>query len=121
MPRQPRENEPGDTHHVFTRGVERSAVVVDEHDYDRATRLLAAAVERFDLQCHSWCFMSNHIHLLVTVPRGNLSDAMRWYWSQWLSRSITATSAWGISSRAASAHARSTASGTSSRSCATSR
>jgi REP element-mobilizing transposase RayT len=82
MARRHRANEPGDMHHVFTRGVERSAVAVDASDYDRATRLLAAAVERFDLRCHSWCFMSNHIHLMVTSPLGNLSVAMGWYCGQ---------------------------------------
>jgi putative transposase len=82
MARRRRENEPGDTHHVFTRGIERSAIVVDGEDYDRGIRLLAAAVARFDLRCHSWCLMSNHTHLLVTSPLGNLSAAMKWYWAR---------------------------------------
>jgi putative transposase len=82
MPRRRRENDPGDTHHVFTRGVARSPVVLDAEDYQRGLRLLAATVSRFDLRCHAWCFLSNHTHLLVTCPLGNLSAAMQWYWSR---------------------------------------
>jgi REP element-mobilizing transposase RayT len=82
MARRLRESEPGDTHHIFARGVERSAIFVDGDDYDRATRLLAASVSRFELQCHSWCFMPNHAHLLVTAPNGNLSNAMKWYFGR---------------------------------------
>lgn len=82
MPRRRRDNDPGDTHHVFTRGVERSPVALDAEDYERGVRLLAAAVARFELRCHSWCLLSNHTHLLVTSPLGNLSDAMRWYGSR---------------------------------------
>ena len=82
MPRRRRENDPGDTHHVFTRGVAQAPVVLDCEDYQRGLRLLAATVSRFDLGCHAWCFLSNHTHLLVTSPLGNLSAAMQWYWSR---------------------------------------
>jgi putative transposase len=82
MPRRRRDNEPGDTHHVFTHGVAQSAVVLDVEDYERGLRLLAATVSRFELGCHAWCFLSSHTHLLVTSPLGNLSDAMKWYWSR---------------------------------------
>ena len=29
-------------------------------------------------QCHAWCFLPNHSHLLVTSKLGNLSRAMHW-------------------------------------------
>jgi putative transposase len=79
MARPPRQNEPGDTHHVIARGVARGVIAVDAEDYRRMLRLLAKAASRFDLRVHAWCFLPNHFHLLVSSPPGNLSDAMRWY------------------------------------------
>ena len=78
MPRPLREDYPGATHHVFVRGVARSAVAVDAADYERALHLLECAASRFELACHAWCYLPNHSHLLVTSQRGNLSRAMHW-------------------------------------------
>ena len=76
--RHPRRDYAGATHHITTRGVARSAVAVDDADYERATYLLEQATLRFDLQCHAWCFLPNHSHLLVTSKLANLSKAMHW-------------------------------------------
>ncbi len=78
MPRHLRQDYPGATHHVFVRGVARTAVAVDAADYERALTLLERAVSRFELQCHAWCYLPNHSHLLVTSRLGNLSRAMHW-------------------------------------------
>ena len=48
MPRPLREDYPGATHHVFVRGVARSAVAVDAADYERALHLLECAASRFE-------------------------------------------------------------------------
>jgi REP-associated tyrosine transposase len=64
---------------VFTRGVARALVAVDDEDYERSLRLLATTVSRFGLRCHAWCYLPNHMHLLVTSPVGNVSKAMHWY------------------------------------------
>jgi REP element-mobilizing transposase RayT len=68
----------GAVHHVFSRGVARSATAVDSADYERALGFLERAVERFELRCHAWCFLPNHFHLLLTSQLGNLSSAMHW-------------------------------------------
>jgi putative transposase len=78
MERQLRHDYPGATHHVFVRGVARSAVAVDETDYEHALTLLERAVSRFEIQCHAWCYLPNHSHLLLTSRLGNLSRAMHW-------------------------------------------
>jgi REP-associated tyrosine transposase len=69
---------PGATHHVFVRGVARSAVAEDAADYQRTLVLLERTVSRFELVCHAWCCLPNHTHLLVTSQQGNLSHAMHW-------------------------------------------
>ena len=33
--------------------------------------------ERFNWWVHAFCLMSNHFHLLVETPEGNLSQGMR--------------------------------------------
>jgi putative transposase len=78
MPRPLRKDYPGATHHVFVRGVARSAVALDDEDYERALFLLGRTVARFELSCHAWCFLPNHSHVLVTSALGNLSRAMHW-------------------------------------------
>jgi REP element-mobilizing transposase RayT len=65
-------------HHIFVRGVARSAVAVDDADYERSLVLLERALPRFGLRCHAWCYLPNHSHLLVTSEHGNLSRAMHW-------------------------------------------
>ena len=60
------------------RGVARTTVAVDAVDYERGLRLLEGVATRFELQCHAWCFLPNHSHLLVTSKLGNLSKAMHW-------------------------------------------
>ena len=64
---------------MFTHGVARTDVAIDDEDYERNLRLLAESVVQFELQVHAWCFLPNHTHLLVSSPLGNLSDSMRWY------------------------------------------
>jgi REP element-mobilizing transposase RayT len=78
MARPLRLDYPGATHHVFSRAVARTLVAVDSADYERTLELLARAVNRFELKCHAWCFLPNHVHLLVTSQLGNLSSAMHW-------------------------------------------
>lgn len=78
MPRPLRHDYPGATHHIFVRGVARSAVAVDAADYERALFLLGRTVARFELRCHAWCYLPNHYHLLLTSQLGNISKAMHW-------------------------------------------
>ena len=78
MARSLRLDYPGAMHHVFTRGMSRSAVALDDADYEKSLALLASAVPRFGLRCHAWCYLPNHSHLLLTSELGNLSRAMHW-------------------------------------------
>jgi REP element-mobilizing transposase RayT len=78
MPRAPRKDYPGATHHIFVRAVPRTLVAVDAPDYQRTLRLIERTVTRFDLVCHAWCFLPNHGHLVLTCPEGNISRAMHW-------------------------------------------
>jgi putative transposase len=78
VPRKPRIVVRHGIYHVTSRGNRRQAIQVDAHDGLRFEKLLATAVERYELILHAWCLLSNHLHLVVEVPEGNLSRAMQW-------------------------------------------
>ena len=67
----------GAVYHVTARGNARQDIFL--HDEDRAEFLnvLADAVDRFGWNCHAYCLMANHYHLLIETPKANLSKGMR--------------------------------------------
>ncbi len=62
---------------MMNRGRRGENVFSGGEDYEVFLVLLQEAVEMFDLQVSAYCLMSNHYHLLVQTPTGNLSRAMR--------------------------------------------
>ena len=78
MGRIPREPLEGAVGHVFTRGNDRQAIFRDDEDRRHYLALLASVVETEGLRCLAYCLMTNHVHLLVEVPRENLPRAMWW-------------------------------------------
>ncbi|WP_279222718.1 transposase [Stutzerimonas kunmingensis] len=78
MPRQPRLEMTGLPHHVVQRGVDRQAVFFDRECYLDYLHLLHAYAGHLEVNIHSWCLMTNHVHLLLTphVP-GGLSRLMQ--------------------------------------------
>jgi putative transposase len=71
MARQPRRRVLDGTFHVTSRGVARSTVYRDAHDYRLFLVLLRDAVDRWAWDVHALCLMPNHFHLVVetTAPR----------------------------------------------------
>ena len=68
---------PGALYHVTARGDRQEAIFDDDEDRLIFLRILAEVVERFNWLCHAYCLMTNHYHLLVETPDGNLSKGMR--------------------------------------------
>ncbi len=62
---------------MMNRGRRGENIFSGGKDYGVFLVLLQEAVEIFDLQVAAYCLMSNHYHLLVNTPSGNLSRAMR--------------------------------------------
>jgi REP element-mobilizing transposase RayT len=65
----------GGWYHVTTRGMERKVVYRDEACCRHFLELLQEAVERFAVKIHAYALMTNHAHLVVETPEGNLSAA----------------------------------------------
>lgn len=68
---------PDALYHVTARGDRREDIFEDDTDRCAFLSTLAQVVERFNWLCYAWCLMSNHYHLLIQTPDGNLSKGMR--------------------------------------------
>jgi putative transposase len=64
-------------YHVTSRGARQLPLFTDDIDYSRITGILAKTVRRYDWECHSYCFMPNHLHLMIRTREANLSDGMQ--------------------------------------------
>ncbi|HOW97387.1 MAG TPA: transposase [Kiritimatiellia bacterium] len=65
-------------YHVTSRGIDRRAIFHDDHDRRHFLDLLGALPERFGIRIHAYVLMTNHYHVLVQTPQGNLSQGIHW-------------------------------------------
>jgi REP element-mobilizing transposase RayT len=75
MPRQPRSDAPGAVHHVWTRGLERRAIFIDEQDREDLLGRLIRVLPSGGARSFAWAFVSNHVHSVIQtgeVPLGAL-------------------------------------------------
>ena len=77
MARPLRLDYPGAWHHVINRGAAGRTIFNTDEQRAYFLSLLAAAHERFNAEWHAYCLMSNHYHLLLRTPEGNLQRIMR--------------------------------------------
>jgi len=64
-------------YHIMNRGRRREKIFFDDVDRDLFLSVLAEAVMLFNIKIYAYCLMSNHYHLLVSVPDANIARAMR--------------------------------------------
>ncbi len=86
MARPLRVEYPGAVYHVMARAHERASLFRDDTDREKFLALLAAAARQEAWEVHAYCLMGNHYHLLVEIPRGELSHGMHSLnarYSQW--------------------------------------
>jgi putative transposase len=80
---------PGGLYHVTSRGDRREPIVEDDVDRRAWVQVLQVTCDRFNWRVHAWCLMTNHYHVLLETPDGNLSSGMRHLngvWSQQFNR-----------------------------------
>ncbi len=68
---------PGAWYHVMNRGRRREKIFTTSKDYELFITVLKETAELFNLKVSAYCLMSNHYHLLIHTPDGNLSRCMR--------------------------------------------
>ena len=68
---------PGAFYHITSRGNERKEIFKSLADREKFLFYLESATRRYDAMIHVYCLMSNHYHLLLETPSGNLSQILR--------------------------------------------
>jgi REP element-mobilizing transposase RayT len=68
---------PGAFYHVTARGNEKKDIFKSRRDREKFLAYLESATQRYGAVIHAYCLMSNHYHLLLETPHGNLSQIMK--------------------------------------------
>jgi putative transposase len=67
----------GALYHITARGNRREAIYLDATDWQAFLDIVGEVCGRFQWRCHAYCLMTNHYHLVVETPAGELSRGMR--------------------------------------------
>lgn len=77
MARKPRIHYPGAVYHVILRGNAGDPIFFEDRDRYRLYLILQYAVEKFGCRIHGFCFMTNHIHIVMQTGEIPLSRIMQ--------------------------------------------
>lgn len=67
----------GALYHVMNRGGARQRTFLDKGDYEIFLNTVAEIHELWGVEVFAYCLMSNHYHVCLRTPQGNLSRVMR--------------------------------------------
>jgi REP element-mobilizing transposase RayT len=85
----------GAFYHVMARGNRREHIFRDDVDRDFFCQSLGEACERTGWRVHAWVLMSNHYHLMLETPEGNLVAGMKWLQNTYTRRINARHRLWG--------------------------
>ena len=68
---------PGAFYHITARGNDRKDIFRSRKDRERFLFYLDSATQRYQAIVHAYCLMTDHYHLLLETPDGNLSRIMQ--------------------------------------------
>jgi REP element-mobilizing transposase RayT/ribosomal protein S13 len=68
---------PGAVYHVICRGNNRQAIFRDDQDRKRYLEKLSLYCQEKKVDLMAYCLLSNHVHVLLETPEGNLSKMMQ--------------------------------------------
>jgi REP element-mobilizing transposase RayT len=86
MARPHRIDYPGARHHVMNRGARHEPIFPNDAACSLFIGILAELPDRFGVRVHAYALMPNHFHLLLEVPRGNLSRVMQHLCAEYVGR-----------------------------------
>ncbi len=86
MPRQPRIEYKGAVYHVMSRGNHGEQIFEDDHDRKQFLATLGEACEKTGIEVYAFVLMSNHYHMVLGTPEGNLVKGMAWLQSTYTQR-----------------------------------
>src|SRR4030042_6037486 len=83
MPRQARLDTPGALHHIMVRGINKSAIFMDDQDRSQFLTRLSQNILETQTSVYAWVLMETHIHILVRSGQKGIPALMRklltWY------------------------------------------
>ena len=94
MPRLQRLHVPGAFYHVTLRGNHQQAIFSRPADRSGLNTIVASVLQRFDARLHAYCWMTNHIHLLLQVanePLGRLMQRIAGGYARWFQSLLPTT------------------------------
>ncbi|MCE2928132.1 MAG: transposase [Candidatus Caenarcaniphilales bacterium] len=77
MPRENRIQFENSFHHIIARGYSKMQIFFSDNDFRFFIKQIEAIHQSHGIIIHSYCLMSNHVHLLLQNPMTNLSQAMQ--------------------------------------------
>ncbi len=63
-------------YHVYSRGERKENIFFCNHDKEKFLNKLEESINKHNFRIHCYALMSNHYHLLIETPDGNLSKSM---------------------------------------------
>jgi putative transposase len=84
-----REWYPGYTYHITARGNRRYTIFRNKEDRLKYLRILEDAKEKFPFILHSYCLMTNHVHLLIETldePPGKIIQYIHYRYARYFNK-----------------------------------
>ena len=94
MARPPRQHLPGGFYHVTLRGNHRQQIFSCDADRDVLDNIIAEAASQTDAGIHAYCWMSNHLHMVIRVaevPLGRLMQRVATRYARYFQRTLCTT------------------------------
>lgn len=68
---------PGAIYHITARGNRRAPIFLGTHDYLRYLKILEDVRETYPFILHSYCLMTNHLHLQLETSEHHIQEIMK--------------------------------------------
>jgi len=77
MPRHARKKSETGIYHIMLRGINRQAVFEEDEDKEKLFETIMHYKTISEYEIYSYCFMDNHIHLLIKETAEPISTAIK--------------------------------------------
>lgn len=94
MPRRPRTHVPGGFYHVTMRGNHRQPIFACDHDRHVLDGMVDDVLAQLDASVHAYCWMTNHLHIVVQVgdaPLGRMMQRLATRYARYFQRRLATT------------------------------
>ncbi len=89
MARKPRIHQKGAVYHVMLRGNDGQQIFFSEPDFEYFEKLIVEGAERFLHRIHGYCWMPNHVPMVVEVgdiPLSKIIQNLSFRYTRWINK-----------------------------------